>query len=671
LARKILLADDSVTAQNMGRRILSDAGYEVTTVNNGSAALKRIADSKPDLIVLDVYMPGYGGLEVCQRLRESEETARIPVLLTVGKLEPFKVEDVRRVRADAFIIKPFEASELLAALTKLEDKIVPVAQPRKPGRMPKAGASVDEFMGTAREYGDTETGWKNRLRIPPPHRKSQPEFPEPEPEMPRQTQPALEAKREYGPPKPGSHDIRKEEPRASEAKTPVPETKLPSGFPAGITMEELAAIQAAAAAFTMPAETAAKPVAKVEAQDQKPAELAAEPAKEKAIAETEAAAIASADEKGKTDPASLNAAQVASAPAAAESSVAREISVGNADAVVEPAAPVEAAASAESTAAPVSEPSPANQEKLAEHEVAAVLASLEFVNGTNSRDADDEPFFATIAAAPVAAELSGPRWVATSVPVSEEESSLILEQEMQKALAAMAELNVTEVAPTSTDSTASENVESPVTSERPEIKPEEPAPMPVAASSDEQAASPQAVEAVASPAPEPVASQEEAAYAAAAASGSAMGETTVSAEAAAPAATPARSGETPSTESQATEAQGDSELASAWASWKQIRESVVSPQMTSEVADAAAAALSEEASSAETASAEPVSSEPATAESAPESNQPEASVTAEPEAANGEDSEAIANIVDSVLSELKPKLMKEIAKKMGKPKKRH
>jgi len=54
LARKILLADDSVTAQNMGRKILTDAGYEVITVNNGSAALKKIIEHKPDLIVLDV-----------------------------------------------------------------------------------------------------------------------------------------------------------------------------------------------------------------------------------------------------------------------------------------------------------------------------------------------------------------------------------------------------------------------------------------------------------------------------------------------------------------------------------------------------------------------------------------------------------------------------------------
>ncbi|HUK49224.1 MAG TPA: response regulator [Terriglobales bacterium] len=128
MARTVLLADDSVTAQNMGRRILTDAGYEVITVNNGSAALKKIHEKQPDLIVLDVYMPGYGGLEVCQRLKESEATMRIPVLLTVGKMEPFKAEEAKRVRADGHIVKPFDASELLAALTKLEDKIVPVSE---------------------------------------------------------------------------------------------------------------------------------------------------------------------------------------------------------------------------------------------------------------------------------------------------------------------------------------------------------------------------------------------------------------------------------------------------------------------------------------------------------------------------------------------------------------
>ncbi len=165
MARKILLADDSVTAQNMGRRILSDAGYDVITVNNGSAALKKIAESKPDLIILDVYMPGYGGLEVCQRLKESQETGRIPVLLSVGKLEPFKVEESRRVRADGFIIKPFEASELLTALTKLEDKIVPEAVPVKGGRFAKANASAEQ-LSTDNQADPENSSWRTRLAIP-------------------------------------------------------------------------------------------------------------------------------------------------------------------------------------------------------------------------------------------------------------------------------------------------------------------------------------------------------------------------------------------------------------------------------------------------------------------------------------------------------------------------
>ena len=64
MALKILLADDSTTAQNMGKKILTEAGYEVVAVSNGAAAVKKIAEHKPDMIVLDVYMPGYTGLEV-------------------------------------------------------------------------------------------------------------------------------------------------------------------------------------------------------------------------------------------------------------------------------------------------------------------------------------------------------------------------------------------------------------------------------------------------------------------------------------------------------------------------------------------------------------------------------------------------------------------------------
>ena len=132
---KILLADDSVTAQNIGKKILSEAGYEVVTVSNGAAAAKKIAELKPELVLLDVFMPGYSGLELCERLRKAAETAKLPVLLTVGKLEPHSPQDVARVKADGVIIKPFEASDLTAAVERLAQKLKPakpsVAEPEK------------------------------------------------------------------------------------------------------------------------------------------------------------------------------------------------------------------------------------------------------------------------------------------------------------------------------------------------------------------------------------------------------------------------------------------------------------------------------------------------------------------------------------------------------------
>lgn len=139
---RILFADDSMTAQNMGKKILSEAGYDVVAVSNGAAAVKKIAEQKPDIIILDVYMPGYSGLEVCEKVRGSLETLKIPVLLTVGKMEPYKPEDANRVKADGVIIKPFEASDLLAIVKKFEERI---------GQMPPPPI-VEQTVRLEREY---------------------------------------------------------------------------------------------------------------------------------------------------------------------------------------------------------------------------------------------------------------------------------------------------------------------------------------------------------------------------------------------------------------------------------------------------------------------------------------------------------------------------------------
>ncbi len=115
---KVLLADGNLTSQKLGKDILATAGYEVVTVSNGLAAQKKIAELHPDIVLLDVYMPGYSGIEICEKTKAAPETAQIPVLLTVGKLEPFRAEDGIRVRADSVIIKPFEATNLIATVGK-------------------------------------------------------------------------------------------------------------------------------------------------------------------------------------------------------------------------------------------------------------------------------------------------------------------------------------------------------------------------------------------------------------------------------------------------------------------------------------------------------------------------------------------------------------------------
>jgi CheY-like chemotaxis protein len=642
LARKILLADDSVTAQNMGRRILSDAGYDVTTVNNGSAALKKIAESKPDLIVLDVYMPGYGGLEVCQRLREAPETARIPVLLTVGKLEPFKADEARRVRADAFIVKPFEASELLTALTKLEDKIVPQSQPSKQNRFAKALAGLDE-PNASKEFGDSETGWKNRLSIPPPqskHRESGPEEPSA----------AVLTFREA---------VRAEEPEPAEMKSGIEEALL-SSMPQDVTAEEIAAIKAAAAAFSAPGnESSFGPVRdQAEAPAQEPVAKVEERPSESVVSETPSA-VAQADSF------------------VSEEGATTAVPVSAVDVPIETVPPLATIVS-ESSDKTAAQSVNAETGKLAVDEVTAALASLAPTNGHGDsaavdREADKwnaatrEQVPVTMAVAGATQEFSGPRWIAESVALMDDEATLVLEQEMEKAFAAFAaadaaRMNIPESPGSGAPSTVaegssgnSETISSPVesfsNSDRSEEIPQEPtvhasvelAATPASEPSSEIA--PSTVDAVSETTVPAV--QENAAYAAAASASPSASEPTV-AEITSQPGPVMESAESVPQASESSGPQGESELAAAWANWKQIRESVVGSQLSSQIAETVAEITVAEIKE-------------SSSEAQPES-QAEASSATEQETSD------ISNIVDSVLADLKPKLMAEIAKKMGKDK---
>jgi CheY-like chemotaxis protein len=381
LARKILLADDSVTAQNMGRKILADAGYDVVTVNNGSAALKKITELKPDLIVLDVYMPGYSGLEVCQRLKDSGETAHIPVLLTVGKLEPFKADEARRVRADAHIVKPFEASELLTAITRLEDRMVPQAS--EGGRFSTSVSGMERFGGE--ESGRktdrntmADTGWKTRLGFPSKNKKE-----EPEPEDVAASATFRDFRKGKG--KNGTS-------AAFTVKAPAPpgqEPGLVPDIPRDITPDELDALSELAAKLDGPI-PAAENIAPL-AEKMGPVEA---PGDALAAAKTEVEDPAAAESKKEEE---NQAPVVAPAPAAVEAP---------ASAVEDPAPAVEAKSEVE---IPVEHLEPASEgaavvAERQDSETAAAMAAVavnvaELAQEPAPVDKNDEPMFASAASA--------------------------------------------------------------------------------------------------------------------------------------------------------------------------------------------------------------------------------------------------------------------------------
>ena len=741
MARRILLADDSVTAQNMGRRILTDAGYEVVTVNNGSAALKKIAESKPDLIVLDVYMPGYGGLEVCQRVKESAETKRIPVLLTVGKLEPFKAEEARRVGADSFIIKPFEATELLTVLARLEDKIVAQPQPQKTGRFAKALAAMQQ-SDTGDRFGDQETGWKSRLTIPGPNAKSKTEEEAPEAGVPasRGLEPYSSDPRDSRPT--GNAEQRNAE--QSESVKPVEpsrefERPIPAGLPADITPEEIAAITAAAASMDgrpEPATASSEAVAEggvagvATSEETAPSQVAAETTsanadQSEAFAATSTSVPELVQETQVEAPAEVQAVAAEGVPEAVASIEAAKVED---QPVASDLPPVETSSVSIASEAQISE---AEKRAGNDAEVMAAIDSLAPSNGQAIASLSSLPQGSNGSghqahgsanhgsanhgsAVPAEAALTGPRWIAEAIAVAVEESKLALDQEMDQEMerarvrvaqateiasaapvesprpvavieSAVIETAVVELAKNESatieaatvEAATMEPVESPavaavasVTESVSAVSTEfVPAPAdagsvviesstePTSITESATAQSPillsPTVQEAAAAADASAAIREEAAYAAAAGFAAEAASTTI----AAPPSADNRSIAPPE-----VEPGREAELAAAWQNWKQIRESLASPVPAAPVSEVAAAEVPvPEAPVSPANSTEDVASPVQPAELAPEF---EAAASEAPE-----ESTAIASIVDTMLAELRPKLVAEIAKKMSSEKK--
>jgi len=117
-APRILVVDDVPENVRLLEAVLAPRGYDVVTAYDGAAALDIVAATQPDLVLLDVTMPGLDGYAVCRRLRECDDTAALPVIMVTSSLGEEKARAIE-AGADDFIPKPFNHDEMLTRVRSL------------------------------------------------------------------------------------------------------------------------------------------------------------------------------------------------------------------------------------------------------------------------------------------------------------------------------------------------------------------------------------------------------------------------------------------------------------------------------------------------------------------------------------------------------------------------
>ena len=120
--KSILLIDDDETALKTMRPLLIANGYSVLTATSGESGLKIIENQKPDLIVLDVILPGIKGREVCKRIKENPQTQHIPVIFVTAKDSPDDIKAEMAIGATKHITKPYQPKILLTAVREILDR---------------------------------------------------------------------------------------------------------------------------------------------------------------------------------------------------------------------------------------------------------------------------------------------------------------------------------------------------------------------------------------------------------------------------------------------------------------------------------------------------------------------------------------------------------------------
>ena len=119
ILKKVLIIEDDPSFSRAISHIVEKEGYNVTNASNGMTGLRMVKEDKPDLLILDVMLPGIDGFEICSQLRNEPQTAKLPIIMLSAKGQETDKTTGLKVGADEYLTKPVDRAVLLERVTAL------------------------------------------------------------------------------------------------------------------------------------------------------------------------------------------------------------------------------------------------------------------------------------------------------------------------------------------------------------------------------------------------------------------------------------------------------------------------------------------------------------------------------------------------------------------------
>ena len=119
MKKRILIVEDDETLLSLESILLTSKGYEVKGVMDGTSALEAVASTKPDLVLLDIMLPGVDGYEVCRHIKANQEARHIPVVMLSANNRDEDFVNGEQAGADWYITKPFKSAMVIETIRRL------------------------------------------------------------------------------------------------------------------------------------------------------------------------------------------------------------------------------------------------------------------------------------------------------------------------------------------------------------------------------------------------------------------------------------------------------------------------------------------------------------------------------------------------------------------------